>query len=78
MGFKKNLNIFDISNQISSAARECASPVNDGYTAFYIKQDLYQIKWFLDAAIKSCPRFEGEEQWIKEQEQKKIFNILQS
>lgn len=69
----------DITRQINSAARECRSPYNDGYTGFYIKQDLYQIKFILDEVIKNCPSFgDTEEQWLTEQEKNRIIKHLKS
>lgn len=76
MGFKKSWDVGDIVKQINCARYECISPYNDGYTGFYTKQDLYRIKWILDDALKECPTFAGEEEWLREQEQKKIIKIL--
>jgi hypothetical protein len=79
MGFKKSWDVSDISNQIHSLSRECASPYNDGFTAFYAKQDLYLIKEIVDQALTSAPNFgDLEQQWLTEQEQKRIIKILKS
>lgn len=76
---KKSWGVADITQQIHNAARECQSPYNDGYTGWYVKQDLYQIKFILDEALKNCPSFgDTEEQWLTEQEQKRIIKILKS
>lgn len=76
---KKSWSVDDVMQQIHSAARECRSPYNDGFTGWYIKQDLYQIKFLIDEAIKSCPSFSSmEEQWLTEQEQKRIIKHLKS
>ena len=76
MGFKKSWDVADVARQINSAAYECASPYNDGYTGFYTKQDLYRIKWILEDALKRCPSFVGEEEWLREQEKKQVIKIL--
>jgi hypothetical protein len=76
MGFKKSWDVGDIVKQINGATYECISPYNDGYTGFYTKQDLYRIKWILDDAITRCPTFAGEEEWLREQEKKKVIRIL--
>lgn len=48
----------------------------DGWTCFESKKDLYQIKWLVEDALRKCPTFVGEEEWIKEQEKKRIIEIL--
>lgn len=55
---------------------EMCSPYNDGYASFGIKQDLYMIKFFLDKIIEEGPVFIGEEEWLKEQEQRLMMEIL--
>ncbi len=62
MGFKKSWDEGDIARQLRTMARECSAPQNDGFTAYYIKQDLLQIKFLLDDLIESCPKFAGEEE----------------
>ncbi len=65
--------------QIRSAAAECSNPRNDGFIAWGVKQDLYQLKWFLEEQIKMCPEFgDTEKEWLKEQEQKKILKYLKN
>lgn len=76
---KKNWSVDNIAQQIHSIARECSSPYNDGFTGFYVKQDLYQIKFILDEVIKNCPNFGStEEQWLTDQEKKRIIKHLKS
>lgn len=77
MGLKKNWDLTDISTQIRAISRECSSPYNDGFNAFEFKKDLYQIKFLIDQLIKTSPNFGSlEEQWLSEQEKKKIVKIL--
>ena len=79
MGFKKGWDVADISHQIHSLARECASPYNDGFTAFECKKDLYQLKYIIDQSLLQSPDFgDLEQQWLTEQEQKRIIKILKS
>jgi len=75
---KKTWSVEEIATQIHAIARECASPYNEGFTAFELKKDLYQIKEILDTAIKQSPTFSGEQQWLTEQEKKRIIKILKS
>lgn len=76
MGFKKNWDVATVAQQINTMAYECSSPYNDGYVAWGVKQDLYRIKWLVEDALKRCSTFSPEEEWLKEQEQKKIIKIL--
>jgi len=75
---KKTWSVEEIATQIHAIARECASPYNEGFTAFELKKDLYQIKEILDTAIKQSPTFSGEQEWLTEQEKKRIIKILKS
>ncbi len=79
MGFKKNWDVASILSQVYSLSRECSSVYNDGFTAFECKKDLYQIKEAIDRALQESPNFgEIEQQWLTEQEQKRIIKILKS
>lgn len=75
---KKSWSMNDILNQIHALARECQSPYNEGFTAFELKKDLYELKFALDEAIKKSPTFHGEDEWLTEQEKKRIIKILKS
>jgi hypothetical protein len=79
MGFKKSWDVADISHQLHALARECASPYNDGFTAFNLKKELYLIKEVVDRAVENSPNFgKMEEDWLTDQEKKRIINILKS
>jgi hypothetical protein len=75
---KKNWDVGDLSSSIYGMARECASPYNDGFTAFEIKKELWELKFIIDRAIQNTPTFSGESQWLTEQEQKRIIKHLKS
>jgi hypothetical protein len=77
MGFKKPIDVVNIAQQINSASYASSSAYTDGFNAWAIKQDLYQLKEILDSAIRRCPDFGPIEQdWLKKQEQRKIIKIL--
>jgi len=78
MGFKKSWDVADISHHIYKMARECASPYNDGFTSFEIKKDLWDLKFIIDQSIKNTPTFSSEEQWLQDQEKKRIIKHLKS
>ena len=76
MGYNYSYDIVRALNEIRRAAYECNNSRTDGFVAWGIKQDLYQVKWMLDDLLKDCPTFSPEAEWLKEQEQKKIIKIL--
>jgi hypothetical protein len=75
---KKSWSVSDIVTQIHSLSRECSSPYNEGFTAFELKKDLYQLKFIIDQALKGTPTFYGETEWLTEQEKQRIIKILKS
>ena len=76
---KKSWSIEDVATQLRALSRECSSSYNDGFTAFELKKDLYQIKELVDQALSNSPNFgELEQQWLTNQEQKRIIKILKS
>jgi hypothetical protein len=48
---KKSWSIEDVATQLRALSRECSSSYNDGFTAFELKKDLYQIKELVDQAL---------------------------
>jgi hypothetical protein len=76
MGFKKPLDLNTVIHQISAAGRELNSPYNDGFTQWEIKKELYYIKFLLDDIIERSSTFTGEEEFLKEESQKRVINIL--
>jgi hypothetical protein len=79
MSFKKSWDIADIANQISALSRECSSTYNDGFTSFELKKELYFLKEIVDKAVSVAPDFgKMEQQWLTEQEQKRIIKHLKS
>ena len=79
MGLRKSWDVADIANQLHSLSRECSSSYTDGFTSFEFKKELYLIKEIVDRALQNAPDFgEMEQQWLTEQEQKRIIKILKS
>jgi hypothetical protein len=76
---KKSWSIEEIARQVRGLSRECSSSYNDGFTAFELKKDLYQIKDIVDTALSVAPTFgEMEDRWLQEQEKKRIIKHLKS
>lgn len=72
----KHWNVEDIVRQINSAYYACSDPRMDGFVSWGCKQDLYKIKWILDEALRKCPTYTGEEEWVREQEKDRVVKIL--
>jgi hypothetical protein len=62
MGFRKP-DLAGVRNAIGKVLVEIASPYNDGWTSSSCKQDLYQLKCWLDDEYRKLPTFSGEEAW---------------
>ena len=75
MGFQSP-NTNNAISILSKALIEVNSPYNDGMTAFEIKKDLYKIKFFLEYELRRASTFAGEEEFLKECEQKMMWDIL--
>lgn len=76
MGFRKPMDYNSVNHQIYTAGVELLSPYNDGWTQFEIKKDLYKIKWLVDAILKDSDNFAGEQEFLKEHEQKQVWRKL--
>jgi hypothetical protein len=76
MGFRKPLDYNTVHHNLYMAGVELHSPYNDGYTQWEIKQDLYRIKWLVDAILKDSGTFVGEEDFLKEHEKHVMWRNL--
>jgi hypothetical protein len=72
MGFQKRWDLPDLYSQIRALTSEINSPYNDGFTAMSCKQELYQLKCFIEDQYRDLPKFSGEEEW----EQQRIIQQL--
>jgi hypothetical protein len=76
MGFRKPMDYNQVHHQIYIAGVELHSNYNDGFNQFEIKKDLHRIKWLLDEIMTDSPTFAGEEEFLKEHEQVKMWRTL--
>jgi len=76
MGHKYQLNMAAMASQINAAVYEQTSGYNDGFVSWGYKQDLYRLKWLLDDAMKRCPIYGPEEEWLREQEKNRVVKYL--
>lgn len=47
-----------------------------GYNNWPCKQDLYRVKFAVDEMLARTSKFSGEEEWLLEQEQQKMWRVL--
>jgi hypothetical protein len=73
MGFRKP-NLHQAQFEIGKSLIEISSPYNDGWTSSSCKQELYQLKCWLDDAYRKLPTFVGEEKW----EQDRLIDLLKN
>jgi hypothetical protein len=79
MGFKFSYNITNAAREVNAAAYDASNSLNDGFIAWGAKQDLYRLKIILDDALGRCPQFGSiEEDWLREQDKKKVIKILKN
>jgi len=76
MGFHKPMDYNSVHHQIYMAGVEMHSSYNDGYTQWYIKQDLYKIKWLLDEIMADAPEFVMEKEFLDEHSKVKMWRAL--
>lgn len=78
MSFKQTWDVATIMSQIQTMTRECNNAHNTGFITFEIKKDLWQIKFLIDDAINRSPMHQGEEEWLGEQEKKRVIKHLKN
>lgn len=78
MGFRKPYDYNTIHHSLYMAGVDLHSPRNDGFTQWAIKQDLYRIKWLLDAILEESPTFVDEEEFVREHDKAVVWRALKS
>lgn len=76
MGYRKQMDYNAVHHQIYMSGVELHSHYNDGFNQFEIKKDLHKLKWMLDEILADAPTFAGEEEFLKEYEQHKMWRTL--
>ena len=51
-------------------------PYMTGWNNWPCKQDLYRVKFAVDAMLAKTSTFSGEDEWLEEQEKEKVVGIL--
>jgi len=78
MGHRRDWDMNAIRHGIWAMRAEMNSAYNDGFVTWGVKQELYRLKWLVDASLASASRYAGEEEWLNEEEQKKVWSILKN
>ena len=73
MGIRKTWDVPDIIRQLRAIMAECENINNDGFTACCCKQDLYQVKCFIEDNWNNLPVFPDQE---REWEQQRLIQYL--
>lgn len=47
-----------------------------GWNNWPCKQDLYRVKFAVEEMLANTAKFSGEEEWLLEQEQQKMWKVL--
>ena len=56
--------------------RAANDPYMTGFVNWPCKQDLYRVKFAVDAMLEKTSTFFGEDEWLEEQEKEKVMRIL--
>ncbi len=76
MGYTRSYNVAKAAQEINAAAYDATDSRMDGFICWGAKQDLYRLKWVLEDALNRCPKFSVEDDWLKEQEQTRLLNLI--
>ena len=71
MGFRKP-DLTDAYAAIRRSIGEIQSPYNDGFVGSHCKQELYQLKCWLEDQYDTLPTYADEHKW----EQERVVQIL--
>jgi hypothetical protein len=66
--------------QVTSACQKMYYGANDphmtGWVNWPCKQDLYRVKFAVDEMLRNTGTFEGEAEWLEEQEKQQMWKVL--
>ena len=70
------INFSDLSDQIRCAGYDCCDPKMDSWSTWELKKKLYHLKWQIDDILRRAPVFSSEQEWLHEEEKKRLINYL--
>jgi hypothetical protein len=71
-----NWNVNQVIGECQKMYRGATDPYVTGYVNWPCKQDLYRVKFAVDAMLAKTSTFSGEEEWLEELEKEKVVRIL--
>jgi hypothetical protein len=74
----KDWNVDQVIGQCQRMYHGATDPHMTGWVNWPCKQDLYRVKFAVDEMLAKTSRFSGEDQWLLEQEQQQMWNVLKS
>jgi hypothetical protein len=74
----KNWNADQVISQCQQMYYGANDPHMTGFVNWPCKQDLYRVKFAVDEMLAKTGRFSGEDEWLKQQEQEKMWKVLKS
>ena len=74
----KTWNADQIISQCQQMYFGATDPHQDGFTGWHCKKDLYRVKFAVDEMLAKTSRFTGEDEWLLEQEQDKMWKVLKA
>ena len=72
----RNWDIKRITQEIDKIAWAERDLMMDGYITWNCKKDLYEILWHVEEKLSKCSTYAVEEEYLKEHEVQKMWDIL--
>jgi len=72
----KDWNVDRVIGECQRMHRGATDPNMTGYVNWPCKQDLYRVKFAVDEMLAKTSQFSGEEEWLLEQVQHKMWKAL--
>ena len=74
----KRWNVDQVIGECQQMYFGATDPRATGWENWPCKQDLYRVKFAVDEMLKNTSTFVGEQEWLKEQEQQRMWKVLKS
>ena len=74
----KRWNVDQVINECQKMHHGATDPYVTGWNNWPCKQDLYRVKFAVDEMLAKTGRFTGEDEWLLEQEQQRMWKVLKS
>ena len=74
----KDWNVNKVISECQKMHLGATDPNMTGWVNWPCKQDLYRVKFAVEEMLKNTSRFVDEDEWLLEQEQKRMWEKLKS